>query len=112
MITALEGPMEIWRNVSQTRNHWLHVNTIGTRSARDGIGAILRLPSASGVQYNHVDTAVGYGSASDKRAHFGLGPDTLVKELRIEWPSGVIQTLRDVAADQILTVREPDAGVK
>ena len=110
VITALEAPMEIWHNVSPARNHWLLVNTVGTRSNRDGIGAKVRVTSASGVQYDHVNTAVGYGCASDKRVHFGLGADTLVKELRIEWPSGIAQTLRDVPADQILIVREAAEG--
>jgi enediyne biosynthesis protein E4 len=106
VVTALEAPLEIWRNVSPASNHWLLVRTLGSRSNRGGIGATLRATTASGVQYNHVNTAVGYGSASDPRVHFGLGRDTSVKELRIEWPSGALQTLRDVAADQILVVRE------
>jgi hypothetical protein len=107
VVTALEGPLEIWHNVSAAPNHWLLVSTIGTRSNRDGQGAQLRLVSASGAQYNHVNTAVGYGGSSDRRVHFGLGSDTLVKELTITWPSGTVQKLTDVAVDQILTVREP-----
>ena len=63
--------------------------------------------TASGAQYNHVNTAVGYGCASDPRVHFGLGKDTMVKELRIDWPSGKTQVLKDVKADEILTVIEP-----
>jgi hypothetical protein len=43
--------------------------------------------------------------------HFGLGPDSAVKELRVEWPSGAIQTLRDVPADRIITVREDEANI-
>jgi hypothetical protein len=62
----------------------------------------------SGTQHNHVNTSVGYGSASDRRVHFGLGTDRVVDELRIEWPSGTTQTVRGVAADQVLTLREPD----
>jgi hypothetical protein len=50
---------------------------------------------------------VGYGGASDRRVHFGLGPDAMVKELTVTWPSGQSQTLKDVKADQILVVREP-----
>ena len=62
------------------------------------------------MQHNHVNTAVGYGCASDRRVHFGLGPDSVVKELRVEWPSGAVQTLRDVSADRIINVREDEAG--
>jgi hypothetical protein len=107
VVTALDGPLEVWRNVSPSRNHWLLVKTIGTKSNRDGIGAKLKLVTAEGVQYNYVTTAVGLGSSSDVRVHFGLGAHTVVEELQISWPSGVKQTLKHVKADQILTVREP-----
>ncbi len=108
VVSALEAPLEIWRNVSPTRNHWLLVSTVGSRSNRDGAGARIRVTTASGTQYNHVNTAVGYGCASDHRVHFGLGKDAVVAELRIDWPRGTVQTLRDVPADQILTVREDE----
>jgi hypothetical protein len=62
------------------------------------------------MQYTHVNTAVGYGCASDHRVHFGLGKDAVVAELRVDWPSGTVQNLKDVLADQILTVREDEAG--
>ncbi len=109
VVSALEAPLEIWRNVSPAPNHWLLVRTVGSRGNRDGVGARLRLTSASGVQHNHVNTAVGYGCASDRRVHFGLGPDSVVKELRVEWPSGAVQTLRDLSADRIINVREDEA---
>jgi hypothetical protein len=110
VVSALEGPLEVWRNVSPTPNHWLAIKTVGSRGNRNGMGAKIRVTAdMSGVQYNHVNTAVGYGCASDPRVHFGLGQDARVKELRIEWPSGAAQTLRDVPADQILTVREDQA---
>jgi hypothetical protein len=105
--TALDGPLEVWRNVSPVQNHWLAILTIGSKSNRDGVGAKITVVTASGTQYNHVNTAVGYGCASDRRVHFGLGKDKVVRELRVLWPSGSSQTLKDVAADQILVVREP-----
>ena len=83
VVTALEGPVEIWRNVSPAPNHWLLVRTIGTRSNRDGQGAKLKIVTASGTQWNAVNTAVGYAGASDKRVHFGLGADAVVRELVI-----------------------------
>ncbi len=106
VVTALDGSLEVWRNVSPAKNHWLLVKTIGTKSNRDGIGAKLKLVTAEGVQYNHVTTAVGLSSSSDGRVHFGLGGQTTVEELQLSWPSGVKQTLRNIKADQILTVRE------
>jgi ASPIC and UnbV len=81
--------------------------TIGTKSNRDGIGTQIKLTSQSGlVQFNQVTTAGSYASSSDKRVHFGLGRDKLVKEIRLRWPSGTVQTLHNVKADQILRVTE------
>ncbi len=106
VVSALNGPLELWRNVSPAPNHWLLVKLIGTRSNLDGMGARIKLVTASGDQYNHVSTAVGYGCASDRRVHFGLGRDAMVKALQITWPGGAVQTLTNIKADQILTVKE------
>ena len=93
-------------------NHWLLVNLIGSVSNRDGIGAKLRLVTEDGAeQFAFVSTAGSYLSASDKRVHFGLGsslePSKKIKLLEISWPSGKVQRLGSIAADQILTVHEP-----
>jgi len=50
---------------------------------------------------------VGFMSSSDKRVHFGLGAESGVKSIEIRWPSGIIQELKDVKADQFLKVDEP-----
>jgi hypothetical protein len=107
-VSRFDGPAEIFHNVSPAGHHWLMVKTEGKLSNRDGIGAQIRLESASGTQYNQVTTSVGYASSSDRRVHFGLGPDAVVKRLEIRWPSGLRQELRDIPADQILTVTEPE----
>jgi hypothetical protein len=107
VVTALDAPVELWRNVSPARHHWIVVDVVGTRSARDGAGARVKVVTASGVQHGHVSTAAGYGGSSDRRPHFGLGPDTVVKELTVTWPSGRTQTLKDVGADRVVAVREP-----
>jgi enediyne biosynthesis protein E4 len=108
VVSVQNEPAEIFRNVSENGNHWLEIKTVGTKSNRDGIGTKIRLESASGTQFNHVTTSVGYASSSDPRVHFGLGKDTLVKRLTFEWPSGIRQQLTDVKVDQILEVVEPE----
>jgi hypothetical protein len=106
-INVLNGPAMILNN-GGNRNHWLVVNTIGTVSNRDGIGAQLRLVSESGLeQYAMVSTSGSYQSASDKRVHFGLGRETRAKLLEVTWPSGIVQKLGNVRADQILNITEP-----
>lgn len=106
VISAQNGPAEVFRNMTENGNHWLEIKTVGTRSNRDGIGAQVMIESAGGIQYNHVTTSVGYGCSSDPRVHFGLGQDTAVSRLVIKWPSGTAQELRNVRADQILRVIE------
>jgi hypothetical protein len=107
VVTDLHGPIEIWRNVSPTANHWITLSLQGTRSNRDAIGAKLKLVTPSGARYSLVNTAVGYGSASDRRVHFGLGKDDRILKIEITWPSGTTQVLENVAIDQFLSVKEP-----
>jgi hypothetical protein len=98
----------VLRNHGGSGNHWLLVNTVGSVSNRDGIGAKLRLVPASGLeQHAIVSTAGSYLSASDRRVHFGLGRETSIRFLEISWPSGIVQRLNTVPVDQIVTVREP-----
>ncbi len=81
---------------------------IGTKSNRDGIGASVTIKTAAGTEYQTVTTGGSYCSASDVRPHFGLGPETKVPDIEIRWPSGIIQHLKNVNADQILTVKEAE----
>ncbi|NOT61339.1 MAG: tetratricopeptide repeat protein [Acidobacteria bacterium] len=107
--TALNEPAELWRNESAREQHWLAIKLVGVKSNRDGIGAKLKLTDDTGrVQFNQVTTSVGYASASSGLAHFGLGKVAKVKQLEIRWPNGISQTLREVKADRVLTVREED----
>ena len=107
-INCHDGAALVLMNQGGTGNHWLLLNTIGTRSNRGGIGAGLRLVSESGAeQHAFVSTSGSYASASDKRVHFGLGQDSRVRLLEITWPSGAVQHLENIKADQVLTVREP-----
>ena len=104
--TALDRDAEIWINRTPKSGHWLDVRLRGTKSNRDGIGARVQVVSKSGTQYNHMTTSVGYASSSDGPVHFGVGPDTVVDRVEIHWPSGVVQTMQHVAADQVLLVTE------
>src|SRR5260221_14787704 len=69
VLTELDGPLRILRNVSPTANHWLLIRTIGTKSNRDGIGTRIRLVTQDGVRYNAVSTGGGYDGRSDVRGH-------------------------------------------
>jgi hypothetical protein len=110
VVTSLNEAPRILMNTADSGNHWLLVSLTGRKSARDAIGARLKLTTASGrVLYNHVAISVGFMSSSDKRVHFGLGQETKIRSLEIRWPSGIEQTLRDLSADQLLRIEEPVA---
>lgn len=109
VVSALGAEAEIWMNRSANSGHWLEVALHGTKSNRDGIGARIKVVSKTvGAQYNHMTTSVGYASSSYGPVHFGLGADGKAETVEIHWPSGIVQTLHDVAADQVLKVTEPE----
>ncbi len=105
--TAIGREAVLWMNRSPGAAHWLNVTLDGTRSNRDGIGAVVKVVSTSKTQYNHQTTSTGYASSSDGPVHFGLGADTDVSSVEVRWPSGTVQTLKDVAVDRVLNVKEP-----
>ncbi len=105
VVTSLGEPVEIWRNQSTGGNHWLNVRLIGLGSNRDGLGARLHI----GQQWNEMTSAVSYASSVLGPVHFGLGSTTAVPELEVIWPDGKKQIVRDVRADQLVTVRMEDA---
>lgn len=108
VVTALGGPVQILRNISETGNHWILLKLVGTKSNRMGLGAQIRITTSDGTsQWNEATTAVGYTASSDSRVHFGLGKSRVIKDVEIRWPGGMKQVLHDVDADQILTVEEP-----
>lgn len=108
VVSVLNGPAELFHNISDTGNHWILLKLVGTKSNRMGIGAQIKLTAADGtVQWNEATTAVGYASSSDPRVHFGLGRNRIVKEIEIRWPSGIRQVLSNQGVDQILRIEEP-----
>ncbi len=107
VVTRLNEPPVVLRNVTSPAGHWLALRLEGTRSNRDGIGALVHVTTASGQQWNRVTTSTGYAGSSDRVVHFGLGADVTVLELEVRWQSGVGQLIRDVAADREITLTEP-----
>ncbi|HYW42988.1 MAG TPA: CRTAC1 family protein [Bryobacteraceae bacterium] len=105
LISTNNGPAILYRNDGGNRNHWISVRLAGTKSNRDGIGAVVRVESASGKQWNMVRSGSSYCSQSDLALTFGLGKDTSAS-LSVEWPSGIKQQVGSVAADQRITIQE------
>ena len=108
VVSVLNGPAELFHNLTQSGNHWILLKLTGTRSNRMGIGAQIKITAEDGSQqWNEVTTAVGYASSSDPRVHFGLGKNRKIKEIEVRWPSGIRQVLRDQDVDRILPIEEP-----
>jgi enediyne biosynthesis protein E4 len=107
VVTALSAPAEIWINDSAGSSHWLELALEGTKSNRDGIGARIKLAAGGKMQYNHMTSASGYASSSLVPVHFGLGDARVAEEIEIRWPSGTVQKLKNIAADQVVQVKEP-----
>jgi hypothetical protein len=107
IVTTNDGPVYVLHNECAAQNHWLILSLVGKKSNRDGIGAQVEVVTAKGRQSATVSTAGSYLSSSDKRVHFGLGTEA-VAQIEIRWPSGIVQTLSNVRADQILQVDELD----
>jgi hypothetical protein len=101
-VSALGGPAELWENTTPGPRHWIILQLEGTRSNRTAIGARITISR----QTRTVSTSVGYVSASDARAHFGLGDQSKIDRIEIRWPSGTTQIVEGVAVDQVVKITE------
>ena len=110
VVTTNGGAAHILHNETATTNHWLTLLLVGRKSNRDAIGAEIKLTTKSATQYWTVSTAGSYLSSNDRRAHFGLGPETEAASIEIRWPSGIRQTLQHVKGDTVVRVEEAADG--
>ncbi len=97
---------QILRNDGGNAHNWLIVKLVGTKSARDGTGAALKLVSEGFTQHAQAKGGMGYMSAHDLRIHFGLGKRETIDSLEITWLSGTVDKLTNVPVSQIITVKE------
>jgi hypothetical protein len=86
--------------------HWIGIRTIGVKSNRDGIGLRAVLKTGNLVQMDEVRSGGSYLSSGDLRLHFGLGERQEVEELKLYWPSGQVDTLKNIPADRQILVQE------
>ena len=102
-----DGVNQLFRNTTDNQNHWVEIDLVGVQSNRDGIGAKVVL-EAGGVDQARTRSGGMHNRAQNfSRLHFGLGAADTINSLTIYWPSGVVQHLSDIAANQILTIIEP-----
>jgi enediyne biosynthesis protein E4 len=107
VVTGLNMDAELWMNRSPHLGHWLDIALHGVKSNRDGIGARIKVVTKAGAQYNHQTSSVCYASSSLGPVHFGLGAEDKATRVEIIWPSGIVQTMDNVAGDRLVSVTEP-----
>jgi len=113
VVTAdMNEPNRLWRNDSPTGHHWLGLRLRGTQSNRSAIGARVVVTTSEGSYVQEISGGAGRGSQNSLPLEFGLGSATVVDELTIRWPSGTVQTRRDVAVDRYITITEPVRTVR
>lgn len=97
---------ELIRNDGGNKNHWLAIRLIGVGSNRDGVGARIELTAGGITQFDQAKGGMSYLSASDPRIYFGLGQLRQADRVEIHWPSGKTEVLKDVQANQLLSIQE------
>lgn len=107
-VLNLNDPPNLLRNEGTGAGNYLEVQLEGTRSNRAAIGARLVLSVDGRRQHAQIQSGSSYLCHHDLTVHFGLGPAAMADSLELSWPSGTRQVLRQVAANQLLKVREPD----
>lgn len=110
LINSVNDLPELLRADSSNQNNWLTIKTIGVKSNRNGIGVRIKCITEDGSQIDEVRSGGSYYSQNDLRVHFGLGKNQRVKTVELQWPSGQVDTLNNIAANQFIIVKEK-AGV-
>ena len=116
VVNTVNDYPQLLRCDSKLDNNWIKIRTVGTKSNRSGIGARLLCvthppgESKPHQQIDEVRSGGGYFSQNDLRVHFGLGKAEKVDVLEIRWPSGQVDTLKDIKANQLIYVKE-GAGI-
>lgn len=106
-----DGPPSLFLNETANNNHRVVFRLVGKKSNRAGIGARVTVTAGKLAEIDEVRGGGSYLSSNDQRLHFGLGPETVIKSVEIEWPSGLSEKLTNVAADNLYTIVEGE-GIK
>jgi enediyne biosynthesis protein E4 len=108
VVATLDGAPFALKN-NGTKNHWIGLSLVGSKSNRSGIGARITVTDSAGKkQIFNVNTSGSYLSSNDPRVIVGLGGATTVRKVEVNWPSGVVQVVNDPAVDRYLVVNEPN----
>jgi hypothetical protein len=107
VVANQRGPLLLYKNQVDPRNHWIEFALTGRESNRSAIGAEVRLFWNGQQQVQEVSGGSGFCAQNQRRLHFGLGKAAHVDRVEIHWPSGRMQKIEAPALDQIHQIEEP-----
>jgi hypothetical protein len=111
VINNMNAAPSLLVNQIRNSNHWVAVHTVGTKSNRDGIGARIRVKTATRILVDEVRSGSSYISNSDMRVHLGLGKTDKIEWVEIHWPNGLTERFTNVPVDKIQTLTEGSGTV-
>src|SRR5437588_5771592 len=106
VINNMNAAPSLLVNQVKSANRWIAIQTVGTKSNRDGIGARIRVKAGSRILVDEVRSGSSYISNSDMRVHFGLGKTDKIDWVEVRWPSGLIEHFSDLVVDPVHTLKE------
>jgi hypothetical protein len=124
IVNCVNAPPQLLRCQTTLSRNWIKIRTVGTKSNRTGIGARIKVVAQTGtpllnakpnsplVQIEEVRSCNGYYSASDLRIHFGLGDTRKADLVEIHWPSGAVDTWKDLGVNRLYVFEEGGRIVK
>jgi enediyne biosynthesis protein E4 len=107
IVANQRGRLLLYKNTVTPENHWIGFDLEGTKSNRSAIGAQVTVKWNGQEQLQQIFGGSGFASENDRRLHFGLGKSATIDGVIIHWPSGKIQSLKNVSVNQIVKVKEP-----
>jgi enediyne biosynthesis protein E4 len=111
VINNQDGAPTVLKNPADSANHWVGFELQGSKSNRLGIGARVKVYSGNSVQTSWLVSGGSYISQNDMRLHFGLGPATAIEKVEVRWPSGKVDTIQKLKADQFYGLLEGEGVV-
>jgi len=99
-------PNALYLNEQTSGNHWLHVDLVGRKSNRDGVGTRITVRAGTLLVYKEKFGGRGFGSTDSPPVEFGLGRATRIDSLELVWPSGLEQVFRDLPVDRRIRIVE------
>ncbi len=111
LVMNVNEPPSLLRNDAPSGNYWIKIRLEGTKSNRSAIGARVLVRYGGKVQVQEQLSQSSFLSANDPRLHFGLGAATTA-DVEVHWPSGLVESIKSVPANQLLTLREGVGQVK